>query len=186
VRLLLAIPLLLLIAACNGGSSEEAAPADVPEGFTRYDGGDFTFAYPAAWSTTVVEEVSDDGTASVAFSDGTTPVPSGVGFERSGTLPADGPSFSDYAEQVDTLSDVSLPERERLRFEPISVPGADDARLIEARYQWPDGDVTVRQVDVVAHQPEREQTPQLRISAPEDAWNEAVVQAIIDSLRLDA
>lgn len=187
MRALLVLVPLVLLAACTGaGSDGDADRAAAPEGYARHDGTDFSFAYPEDWTVSVQETEEGGRAESIAYVDGGEPVPSGVGFERGGTFPAGALDFADYAEQYDSLAEMNLPGREVLRFEVVQVAGADDARLIESRYQWPDGDVSVRQYDVVLLQEDRDQTPVLRISGPEETWDPALADAIVESFAFEA
>ncbi len=179
--LLIGLVLSVLCAAC--GEDRNGADEAVPDGFARYEGPGVSFVHPAGWEAE--EQETDDGVAVSLSEPGDRPgIGFAVAFERGGEFPADTLSFSDYAEQFDVLADFNLPEREVLRFEEIEVPGADEARLIEARYLWPDGDVMVRQYDVLTLQAERHQVPVFRISAPEEEWDEDAVRTILDSLHV--
>lgn len=183
MKLLLLTGLILSVLCAACGDDPTGAQEAAPDGFARYEGPDVSFVHPAGWEAE--EQETEDGIAVSLSEPGDQPsIGFAVAFERGGQFPADTLSFSDYAEQFDVLADFNLPEREVLRFEEIDVPGADEARLIEARYLWPDGDVMVRQYDVLMLQAERDQVPVFRISAPEDAWDEDAVRAILDSLHV--
>lgn len=180
--LLLILPVALAACSASGG---EGGAEPAPDGYARYEGGGVTFVHPEHWEVTE-HEVDDGFAVSMSEPDPSSGVPFGAGFERGGAFPAGGVPFSDYAEQFDTLADMNLPQRETVRFEAIEVPGADDARLIEARYLWPDGDVPVRQYDVLLLQQDREEAPVFRISAAEEEWDAEVVETMLSSLALES
>ncbi|HEX6024535.1 MAG TPA: hypothetical protein VFZ00_21270, partial [Solirubrobacter sp.] len=130
---------LLVLAGCGGGGA-----GDMPEGFKTYDGGSFTFAYPAAWPT--IEAGDAKGAQG----------PKGTGGLAPQAMAAGKPG---PAVDMDTILEGfradNLTRRGNwtiVRQEEIDVEGAEEARLTEARYDEATGDTTtpVRTIDIHA------------------------------------
>jgi hypothetical protein len=168
--------LLALAISCSGGE-------DVPEGFADVSGPTYAFAYPEQW------QVADDADLSdgvVVFGD---PGPGTV--RPQATLVVDETFTGDFDTAVDgllNLASVEFENREVVGDETIDVPGAAEARLLEATYveQGDGGEaVVVRQYDLFAVD-QQGNLVYLYTNAAEEDFDDATFRAIVESLELTA
>ena len=154
---LVALAAVTTVAACSSGSPDPVAsapatpgpslptvgstePPVLPDGFTTYDGGSYTFGYPEDWE--LVERQGANGPLVVA---------------EGPVTPAGLPQQFIVATQADYAGDLALvvnafeflrtlPDQQVLRDEPVSFPGAREAQVTVRTFTapTPDGQAPAR------------------------------------------
>lgn len=167
---------LVVLAGC-GGDGAKAEPAAVPKGFKLLDGPTYTFAYPEAWSQVKGEGIL--GAQGPKDATGLAP--------QAAAAYGPGPGVSlDIA--IDGFKADNSTRRGNwkvTREEDYKLDGAEEARLIEARYLAVTGDDTtpVRSIDVLARDAKGNQYDFI-VRAAEADFDRLRMQEVLDTFRL--
>jgi hypothetical protein len=166
---------LLALAGCGGATS--APPPQTPAGFARYDGQGVTFDRPSAWTR---EE----------------PEPGQVGFYGTpgeGGLPPQvaiggAPARNDLGDVVKLHKDmqrIRFPSYRVTREQPVKLPGAAAAHLIDAEYTMakPGSKVLVREVNLLVLTDDGRQLD-FFVRSPAADYEGAQLATVFDSFRL--
>jgi hypothetical protein len=166
----------LVLAGC-GGDDETAAPSSAPKGFTVLDGKSYTFAYPSGW--TRIAATNTLGAQGPKDAKGLAPqVAVAAG-------PGPGVSLDLAVEGFKGDNKIRRAGWKVTHEQDFKLPGASEARLIEARFDAVTGDTTtpVRSIDVLARDADGNQYDMI-VRAPEADFDRLRLREVVDTFRI--
>lgn len=174
MRALIVLVLVLGLAACN------RATADVPEDFSTVDRPVFAVSHPQEWERMVDEEEKLEVRG-----------PIGEGnIQRALTVEVDRQFSGDFDNAVDGIEELGAlmrrDDRDLRRDEPVDVPGAERARMLEGTWSVTNSagdDVAMRGIDVFALTPEGLMV-YLSVFSAESDYDEETAEQILGSFEV--
>ena len=174
----------LVVAGCGGGDGEKAtAPStEVPPNFTLLEGPGYALAHPKGFKELPEQREEGGSTRSLVGAEGPTGFPPQVAVGRTAR---DTGSFGLAVEALKADNRVRRAEWKIVSEKPLSLEGAEEARMIEARYVEPTeaGDQPIRTIDVLVRTKAGAQLNVL-LRAPESDFEASGLRKVPATLRI--
>ena len=173
----------LAVAGCGGGDKPAAAPStEVPAGFAVLKGPGYALGYPKDFKEMPEQREEGGSTRSLVGAEGPTGFPPQVAVGRTAR---DKGSFGLVVEALKADNRVRRADWKIVSEKPLSLDGAEEARMIEARYVEPTeaGDQAIRTIDLLVRTREGAQLSVL-LRAPEEAFEASGLRKVPGTLRI--
>ena len=175
----------VVVAGC-GGDGDQPAPAapgaEAPAGFVTVKGPDYALAHPKGFKELPEQREEGGSTRSLVGAEGPTGFPPQVAIGRTAR---DKGSFGLAVEALKADNRVRRAEWKIVSEKPLSLEGAAEARMIEARYVEPteSGDQPIRTIDVLVRTKAGAQLDVL-LRAPEQDFEASGLRKVPATLRI--